>query len=332
MSNNDDLMKKALDNLESNSELEYNQEETPVEAEDAPKKVTSLGKASISSTVDTMANESGWKLAALNTLPSRGMLYENNIEILIKSAKTKEIRHWSTIDEYDPIDVSDKIAFITDSCCMLNAKGSGKNLSSNDILEIDKYQILFKIHRLTFPNNENTLKANIKCHNKKCGHINSIPVSDTNLQGFDFPEELMEFYSNEEKCFVVNSEKLGETIRLYMPTIGSTRLMNEYKNICKRRGYTEDKSIDKILPYLISDWRKVTSTDLLNMRSESNRWSQNKFMFLHKATEMLANNSKNKVLGICEKCTTKMASSIFLGGSFTAKDIFIVSTRLRDLI
>ena len=164
MNNQDEAFKDALNHIESNSEIEYDKSEEQTEEQtEEPKKKTSLGKASTSKTVDTMANESGWKLVALNTLPSNGLLYDDNIEILIKSAKTKEIRHWSTIDEYDPIDVSDKIAFITDSCCRLNVKGVIKNLNSNDILEIDKYQILFKIHRLTFPNNENTLKANIKC-------------------------------------------------------------------------------------------------------------------------------------------------------------------------
>jgi hypothetical protein len=331
MSKNDEVFKDALNEIESNSEIEYDKNEKLDEIEE-PKKITSLGKASISKTTDTMANESGWKLVALNTLPSQGLLYHDNVEILIKSAKTKEIRHWSTIDEYDPIDVSDKIAFITDSCCRLNAKGVMKNLNSNDILEIDKYQILFKIHRLTFPNSENTLKANIKCSNKKCGKVNSVPVSDTNLKGFDFPEELMEWYSQEEKCFVINSEKLMDTFRIYLPTIGTAKIMNEYKALCKRRGIDEDKAFNKIAPYMIPNWRDFGASDLIELKSQASRWHENKFIFLHKACEMLEKNSKNKVLGICEKCSAKMASSIFLGGSFTAKDIFIVSTRLRDLI
>ncbi len=331
MNNKDEAFKDALNHIESNSEIEYDKNEDE-KINQEPEKITSLGKASISKTIDTMANESGWKLVALNTLPSQGLLYDDNIEILIKSAKTKEIRHWSTIDEYDPIDVSDKIAFITDSCCRLNAKGVMKNLNSNDILEIDKYQILFKIHRLTFPNNENTLKANIKCSNKKCGKVNSVPVSDTNLKGFDFPEELMEWYSQEEKCFVISSEKLMDTFRIYLPTIGTTKIINEYKALCKRRGIDEDKAFNKIAPYMIPNWRNFSASDLIELRGQASRWHENKFIFLHKACEMLEKNSKNKVLGICEKCSTKMASSIFLGGSFTAKDIFIVSTRLRDLV
>ena len=319
-----ELMERELSNLESEGGITYDKPE-------AIEKVTSLGKASTSTTT-TMAGESGWKLVKLDNLPSKGLVYHDNFELLIRSAKTKEIRHWSTIDEYDPIDVSEKISFITDSCSKMHVKGEPSVMSSNDILEIDKYQILFKIHKITFPNNENRLIAKIKCNNKKCGKVNDIHTTDSNLGGFEYPDELMEWYSREERCFVINSEKIGETFKIYMPTVGSTKVFNEYKKLCKRRGITEDKSFDNIAPYLISDWRTFTANNLLDLRNQSNNWHENKFLFLHKATQMLKSNSKNKVYGICEKCKTQIASSIFLGGSFTAKDIFIISTGLRDLV
>lgn len=330
-------MQEALGSLESEGGLEYDaqvelENNANREVEESAEKITSLGKPSTYQPVTSAANESGWKTVALNTLPSNGLLYPDNLEFLIRSAKTKEIRHWSTMDEYDPIDVNEKIAFVTESCSKMHVKGEPRPMNSNDILEIDKYQVLFKIHRITFPNNENKLIAKVKCPSKSCGAINSIHTTDMNLQGFEFPEELMEWYSQDEKCFVINSEKLMETFRIYLPTIGSTKVFNDYKALCKRRGLQEDKAFDKMAPYLISNWREFSAMDLLNLRSESARWPENKFIFLYRACEMFEKNSKNKVLGICEKCKTKIASSIFLGGSFTAKDIFIVSTRLRDLV
>jgi len=94
----EELMERELSNLESEGGITYDKPETI-------EKVTSLGKASTSTTT-TMAGESGWKLVKLDNLPSKGLAYHDNFELLIRSAKTKEIRHWSTIDEYDPIDVS----------------------------------------------------------------------------------------------------------------------------------------------------------------------------------------------------------------------------------
>lgn len=333
----EDLMQKALLEMESQGGIEYDarvelEKEANKQVAQTAEKVTSLGKASTASVTTSSANESGWKLVKLDNLPSQGLMYPDNLELLIRSAKTKEIRHWSTIDEYDPIDVSEKIAFVTESCSKMHVKGEPVMMNSNDILEIDKYQVLFKIHRITFPNNENKLIAKVKCTDSKCKTINSIHTTDSNLGGFEYPEELMEWYSREERCFVINSEKLGETFKIYMPTVGSTKIFNEYKKLCKRRGINEDKSFDDIAPYLIPNWRNFSANELLSLRNQSNNWHENKFLFLHKATSMLKAKSKNKVHGVCEKCKTKIASSIFLGGSFTAKNIFIVSTGLRDLV
>jgi hypothetical protein len=294
------------------------------------KKKTSLGKAKTSPGATSMAGESPWKLVGLENLPSEGLSYHENMEILIRSAKTKEIRHWSTIDEHDPLDVSEKIGFILNSCSKLNIKGDSTPLNSNDLLEIDKYQLLFKIHRITFPNDENKLLAKINCI--KCKHVNSIHVSDINLKGFSYPKDVMEWYSAEERCFVVKSEKLNDTFKLYLPTIGSTSILGEYADLCQSRGLEKDEAFDKIVPYLIGDWRNVSAEDIVKLKNESNRWHENKFLFLHKATNMLDKNSKNRVLGVCEKCKAKINSSIFLGGSFTVKDIFIISTGLRDLV
>ena len=75
--------------------------------------VTSLGKArSYDRPELSAAEDSPWKLLNLDLLPSRGIFYPEGVELLIKSAKGKEIRHWSTMDEHDPLDVREKINFV----------------------------------------------------------------------------------------------------------------------------------------------------------------------------------------------------------------------------
>lgn len=322
LEDNDGL--KILSDLEESSNIEFDDSDKTVV------KKKSLGKPSKLHT--TAAGESPWKLVSLDTLPSKGMMYPPGFEMLIKSAKTKEIRHWSTIDEHDPLDVFEKITFIVSSCSKINVKNANVKLNINDILEIDKYHLLFKIHKITFPNNENKLIAKVKDTNPSCNTTTSVHVTDSNLQGFVYPRELMEWYSKEEQCFIVESEKLNETIRIYMPTLGSTKIFNEYIELCRSRGLSQDDAFDRIAPYLIGNWRTTSPEDLINIRNKSNSWNENKFLFLHGFTNQLIKNSRNRVLSICESCKSKIDSSIFLGGSFTVKDIFIVSSRLRDLI
>jgi hypothetical protein len=277
------------------------------------------------------AAESSWKILDLRGLPSKGMFYPENSELLLRPAKTKEIRHWSTIDENDPIDVKEKINFVLNACTKFKVKG-GRPLNFNDFLEIDRYHILFRIYELTFPNQENKLWANIKCDNDRCGHINRIQVGSQNLKGFECPEELMKWYSSEERCFKVISDKLQETIRIYLPSFGVETKIKQRKTAELNSGTEIDDAFYEFAPYLAGEWRTCDGGYLSNLKIGSQNWQQNKFVFIHKFTKALKDASLNKAGCKCEKCGNLTESHIFLGGSFTVKDIFIISAGLDELI
>jgi len=277
------------------------------------------------------AAESSWKILDLRGLPSLGMFYPEEAELLLRPAKTKEIRHWSTIDENDPIDVREKINFVLNACTKFNAKG-GRPLNFNDFLEVDRYHILFRIYELTFPNQENKLWANIKCTNERCGHVNKIQVGSQNLKGFECPPELLKWYSKEEKCFKIVSEKLQETIRIYLPSFGVDTKIRQRKNTEISQGVEIDDAFYEFAPYLIENWRTCDQSYLSGLKIGSHGWSENKFVFIHKFTNSLKNASLNRAGCRCEKCGNITESHIFLAGSFTVKDIFIISAGLDELI
>ena len=210
--NSDDEAARFLDE----QDLKYGVNNVNIE-HDQPKNLGTISRIAEPIQISA-ASESSWKLLNLETLPSQGLFYPEGTELLIRSAKTKEIRHWSTIDETDPLDAIEKINFILNSCTKISVPG-GRPLNFNDYLEIDRYHILFRVYELTFPNQENKLWANIKCKND--GHINRTQVLSKNLKGFEYPSELMKWYSKEERCFKIISEKLGETFNIYLPTIGT---------------------------------------------------------------------------------------------------------------
>jgi hypothetical protein len=298
-----------------------------------PEKVTSLGKAQ--SHMDlalSAAEESPWKLLSFEALPSQGLFYPEGAELLIRSAKAKEIRHWSTIDETDPIDVREKINFVLNACTKFKIKGVPMPLNLNDFLEIDRYHLLFRIYELTFPHQENKLWAYIKCENTKCGHVTKTQVTSQNLIGFRYPEEVMKWYSPEEKCFVISSEKLNETFKLYLPTIGINSKFKSRRTADEQANTEIDEAFYKFGPYLTNEWRKIDNQKLAELRFNSTLWQDNKFVFIHKFTKMLEEASLNKAASVCEKCKTPTESHIFLGDSFTVKDIFIISAGLDELI
>jgi len=292
----------------------------------------SLGKASTYSNSMSDAEESPWKILNFSLLPSEGLFYEANSEIVLKSAKNKEIKHWSTMDEHDPIDVREKINFILNKCIKFKVKGTNHRFNANDISNVDLYHLLFRIHELTFPNMENKLMAKIKCKSKACGHVNKIQVTSKNLIGFNIPSELMQWYSQEEKCFVVESEKVGETLRFYMPTNGVLSELRRYKNKEIQKGRSIDDSFYSIAPYMVKDWRDLTDVNILQIKSSYDGWGGIKFTAVYKFIEELKKTSLNRVLGSCEKCKSRLEDHIFLGGSFTTKDIFIISGGFNEFI
>lgn len=303
------------------------------EAETKVEPVTSLGKAkSYDNPQLSEAEESPWKLLNLSLLPSNGMFYHNDIELLIKSAKTKEIRHWSTMDDHDPIDIREKINFILNKCTKFKIRGNPTPMNFNDYLDIDKYHILFRTYELTFPNQENKLMANIRCSNDSCKHVNRIQVTSQNLLGFKIPDELVKWYSESDRCFKIVSEKLGETLMIYIPTSGVLDKFRQKKRSDANIGIEIDDAFYNFGPYLVNDWRNLSMDYISNLKLDSNSWSTEKFTVIYKITEMLKDASINRATGVCEKCKTRLESSIFLGDSFTIKDIFIISAGLNELI
>jgi len=307
-------------------------EETKVEKQQ-PQEVTSLGKASTYINAGmSEAEDSPWKILNLELLPSRGMFYPDGSELVLRSATTREIRHWSTMDESDPIDVREKMNYVLNKCTKFKIKGRPVGFSFNDFNEIDKYHIIFRIYELTFPNQENKLNAKIRHNVAKCGHVNKIQVTSQNLIGFEIPEELIKWYSPEDRCFVVKSEKLGETLKFYMPTSGMQNVLRQKRKQELEAGVEIDEAFYSFAPYLLTDWRRTSIEALSEFKINSIGWSERKFTIIHKFTEALKKNSVNRATGTCEKCKSQVESSIFLRGSFTTKDIFIVSTRLDELI
>jgi len=309
------------------------QEPTEVVAKHEP--ITSLGKARSYEGNESQLSaveDSPWKLLKLDLLPSGGMFYVDDVELLIRSAKTKEIRHWSTMDSHDPIDIKEKINFILNACTKFKVKGNPQPFNFKDYSDTDRYHILFRIYELTFPNQENKLMANIKCKSVKCKHVNRIQVTSKNLLGFQIPDELLKYYDETDKCFTIKSEKLGETIKIYIPSSGVIDKFKQKKKTEIKAGFDIDEAFYSFGPYLVYDWRQLTMDNLSHLKQESLRWSDKKFTIIHKITESLKLAATNRASGVCEKCKTGLETSIFLGGSFTVKDIFIVSTRLDELI
>ena len=165
------------------------------------------------------SNDGFWKNIPLSNLPSKGLFYAEGSELTVRSATVSEIRQWSTIDESDMLDVDDKLNFILEKCTRFKIKGGTSWLTWRDILEIDRLYIIFTIHEISFPNGENELFTKFECSgacSEEGKFSEQVLVRSEMLQIFEAPEEVMQWYSNEYRCFEVVSKKLNGLLVIFL--------------------------------------------------------------------------------------------------------------------
>lgn len=278
----------------------------------------------------SLPNELGFKNIPLQNLPSQGKFYVDGFSLAIRSATVAEVRHWSTIDETDMLSVDDQLNYILERCAEVRI--DDEIVSWKEILEIDRFFIIFKIQELTFPNGENQLPHKFECNCAEPKFSEKMPIDSSMLMVFDFPQELDQFYSTESRSYVVKSEKLNAEFNLYMPTLGT---MDRLKNIIidqTSAGAQIDKAFIKIVPYLVGNWESLTLDTYMALNAESLGWNIPKFTFISKFADEIQKSKKQLLKADCPKCGSKIDSRIFLDSSFTVKDLFLISAGFSELV
>ena len=273
-------------------------------------------------------NELGWKNIPLETLPSKGKFYVDNFSLAIKSASVAEVRHWSTIDETDMLSIDDQLNYILERCAEVRIED--EIVSWREILEIDRFFIIFKIQELTFPNGENQLPHRFECSCAEPKYSEKLPIESSMLRVFDFPEELEQFYSTESKSYSVKSEKMDAEFNLYLPTLGTMERLREIIIELTTKGAPIDKSFIKIVPYLVGDWESLTPATYSILNQDSLTWNILKFTFISRFADEIQKSKKQILKADCPKCGSKIDSRIFLDSSFTVKDLFLISTGFSE--
>ena len=286
--------------------------------------------ASIKPEIST-PNQLGLKSIPLSFLPSKGKYYLPGFELSIRSATVAEIRHWSTIDENDLLSVDDQLNYILERCATVTIDGSPA--SWKEILEIDRFYIVFRIQELTFPNGENYIPHRFECTcDETEPYSEKKPITSSMLSSFDFPEELEQFYSDELGAYRIESEKLNTSFNLFLPTLGTMNRLREIIIELTAKGLEVDKAFIKVVPYLIGNWESLNISTYSALNQDSLTWNIPKFTFISKFADEIQKSKKQLLKADCPNCESKIDSRIFLDSSFTVKDLFLISTGFSELV
>lgn len=321
--NPEEEKRKALEELEKNAEVNYDDKEVPKTKE----KITSLGKKSNreqdarNAEMEVIQGKFGWHKINPDYFPSRGLFYPDNIEIKIKSADVPQVRHFSAIDEQDPFSVNEALNDLLVTCTRVTF--GEKTLSYQDLLEEDRIHIILEIRELTFPEGENKLAFNASCD--ECDTENEIEINNANFRLREIEERIMKYYSPEEKLWIVKTKDYGD-IRVKPPTIGVMRVVSNYIKALRDRGKRKlDTEFIKCLAYMIPEWRGFNQKSIDNYYVEYQRWDRTKFSLMVNLVEWakVAVEEEMKVTCSNKNCQEEVTAQITFPGGI--KNLFVVS-------
>ena len=287
----------------------------------------------------------GYFKVNLEDLPSRGMYLPLGTTINIRAAKTKEIKHFSAMDENDGSDVQDRCNMVLVETIKISAPS--KHMNIYDISEGDKIYLLLLCRDLTFKDSENKLYVDMKCNSSQmcqCKAQHQEELNSNILNRKELNDKILSFYSETDRCYVINSEKFGiNDFRVYVPSIGVTTYILEFMKelgLKKRAGQNvKIPSTDfmNILPYIIKDWREFMSTSdissvIAKYELDYASWSDKKFNIIHKFVELLDISVELEFKSKCLNGSEVTGTFSGFLNKHSFKDFFIVSNILDQLL
>lgn len=264
-----------------------------------------------------MSGDIGYVPISKESLPSKGMFYDPNISVTIRAATTKEIKHYSSMNDEDPFEVERHVSQMLNTCCRV-VKGDSQILSFKDLSEFDKVYAFFAIRDRTFLNNKRESNLNTKSECPQCGHINSHPISNETFGYYTITDSVLKYYSEEERCFVLSDPELGDKpLKMYIPTVGVTSAIMEYikkKETEKQSGeggYYNAMDLT-IIMYTTENWRDIDSKDkyIKSRLKEMESWTEERYLIATEMTKRLKVGIKPNIRFKCEKCGGEINAAI----------------------
>ena len=259
----------------------------------------------------------GWYEVPIESLPSKGLFYPDESRLLIKPASVSIIRHFSTVDDSNPLELNETFDYILENLVRFNIPNipsSYKNLK-----DIDKLSVILHIRDATFKNGESKIISDIKC---SCGNIDQKTLTWSDFQFFVFNDELMKYYNPSLKVFHIkfNSE-MESDVALTIPSIGIRSFVQKYvtSRIKQKKNY--DKSFTNIAPYIIDNWMSMDDSMYEKEVLDSSNWTTSQFAAFVRIVDLIKKSMVSRILHKCSKCGAEVtAPSSFRGG---IKSLFI---------
>ena len=275
-----------------------------------------------------------WKNLPAGLLPSKGFFYPEGTRMAIRPCDVKEIRHFSTIDEDDSLDIERKLSFILERCLRIDFPGEGV-VSYKDLKQEDRFYIIMAIRDLTFLRGENSLMLipNRICKNtKECKIIDGFELRSGNLSAYELDSEILKRYNPETRSFIFTFKQTNESFEIFVPSLGVTQALSDFTSICEKRRIEIEDGFLEIAPFIIPEWRGLNFEAILSVMQKSTKdWTTKEFSLLYQISEKIKIGTKTEAKQKCLVCGEGevTAEITFPGG---IRSLFLISDIFRELL
>ncbi len=259
----------------------------------------------------------GWYEVPLESLPTKGMFYPDGSRLLIKPANVSIIRHFSTVDDTNPLELNDAFDYILENLVRFNVPNmppTYKNLK-----DIDKLSVILHVRDATFKNGESKIVSDISC---SCGNVDEKVLRWNDFEFFSFTPELMKYYNPEAKIFQIQFQNTMESdIGLTLPSIGIRNFIQKYVTQKIRQKKSYDRAFANIAPFIMDDWMSINDRYYDQQLENSGTWTTNQFAAFVRIIDLIKKSTISRIKHKCTSCGAEVtAPSSFRGG---IKSLFI---------
>jgi hypothetical protein len=292
--------------------------------------IRSFGKAQ--SVSQSPSFDTGWKNMPIAILPSSGIFYPDGTKMAIRSAEVREIRHFSTIDDDDRLDIDEKLSYVLERCLRIDFPGEGV-VSYKDLKQEDRFFLILAIRDLTFTKGENSiiLKPRKMCNDEEgCPIKDGIELRTGVLSKYVLDPKVLKYYNPSTRTFIFDIKKIGKRIEMCVPSIGVNKKIADFLVYCEASGISVDDGFLKISPFLFPEWRNINNEDILLRMRESDYWTKEEYSVYFELSEKIKIGTVLEVKVKCPNCGGEVTADIAFPSGL--RSLFVISDIFGELL
>lgn len=242
----------------------------------------------------------GSKAIPTNILTSKGIFYPKDLVIAAFPLRVKSIRHFSSIDDTDGIDVDLKLKMIMEESIKVQSK-EDPTFTVDSLLEIDRLFLLLVIRNMTFVEFPSTLT--VKCECTTCQESDSVDVKAERIGSLkrDSLSNYLQRYSEEKRCI---SWQLGDKeVPLWLPSC---------HNLSVARTYLNNSAIDDrfMLCFLVPPSKKLQPKDFDVFEKEIDTWIPDKYILVKSFVKKVNESYSVDIYYQCSSCGAEVTAPL----------------------